>query len=205
MLQQMLVLVFGGIWMIMFRIYKVKFYYRLNPHNVHQWPTVVSLCGSHRQGAIAVNCARQLASHGVKTVVFLLDPTHLTTQLSHELALFRHTNNKLITTVQGTMTKNCHKLLNLCLISHVILCYDSCCWQHVLFCDVCLSAQGCLNALFHQKHGGMTDFVQWHASTYHKERRELSTLPFLYKENLCIERVNYLWITWLDHLSQLIL
>ncbi|KDR11216.1 enhancer of mRNA-decapping protein 3 [Zootermopsis nevadensis] len=78
--------------------------HRLNPHNVHQWPTVVSLCGSHRQGAIAVNCARQLASHGVKTVVFLLDPTHLTTQLTHELALFRHTNNKLITTVQELPT-----------------------------------------------------------------------------------------------------
>ncbi|PNF24120.1 hypothetical protein B7P43_G03248 [Cryptotermes secundus] len=78
--------------------------HRLNPHNVHQWPTVVALCGSNRQGAVAVNCARQLASHGVKTVVFLLDPTHLTTQLTHELALFRHTNNKLITTVQELPT-----------------------------------------------------------------------------------------------------
>ncbi|XP_069682486.1 enhancer of mRNA-decapping protein 3 isoform X2 [Periplaneta americana] len=78
--------------------------HRLNPHNVHQWPTVVALCGSHRQGAIGVNCARQLASHGVKTVVFLLDPTHMTVQLTHELALFRYTNNKLITTVQELPT-----------------------------------------------------------------------------------------------------
>jgi len=78
--------------------------HRLNPHNVHQWPTVVALCGSHRQGAVAVNCSRQLASHGVKTIVFLLDPTHLTTHLTHEVALFRYTNNKLITTVQDLPT-----------------------------------------------------------------------------------------------------
>ena len=74
---------------------------RLNPHNVHQWPTLVALCGSHRQGAVAINCARQLASHGVRTVVFLLDPTHLPSQLTRELALFKHTNNKIVTTVQG--------------------------------------------------------------------------------------------------------
>ncbi|KAJ9591849.1 hypothetical protein L9F63_001666 [Diploptera punctata] len=78
--------------------------HRLNPHNVHQWPTVVALCGSHRQGAIAVNTARQLATHGVRIVVFLLDPTHLPSQLARELALFKYTNNKIITTVQELPT-----------------------------------------------------------------------------------------------------
>nr|CAD7426825.1 unnamed protein product [Timema monikensis] len=73
--------------------------HRLNPHNVHQWPTVVVLCGSHRQGAVGVNCARQLASHGVNTVVFLLSPHRLSLQIKHELSLYRLTNNKLFTTV----------------------------------------------------------------------------------------------------------
>ncbi|KAJ8941921.1 hypothetical protein NQ318_013254 [Aromia moschata] len=46
--------------------------HRLNPHNTHQWPTVTVLCGPHKQGAAGINAARQLASHGVKTIVFTI-------------------------------------------------------------------------------------------------------------------------------------
>ncbi|XP_067015635.1 enhancer of mRNA-decapping protein 3 isoform X2 [Anabrus simplex] len=78
--------------------------HRLNPHNVHQWPTVVALCGSHRQGSFGINCARQLASHGVNTIIYLVDPTCLSPILMNEIALYRLTNNKLITDAQELPT-----------------------------------------------------------------------------------------------------
>ncbi|XP_063241371.1 enhancer of mRNA-decapping protein 3 [Bacillus rossius redtenbacheri] len=73
--------------------------HRLNPRNSHQWPTVVALCGPHRQGATGLNCARQLASHGVRTLVFLLDTACATQQLKQELELYRLTGNKLISKI----------------------------------------------------------------------------------------------------------
>lgn len=71
--------------------------HRLNPHNSHQWPTVVALCGSHRQGVVGINCARQLASHGIKTVVYLLDSANLSRLVTTELSLYKLTNNAIIT------------------------------------------------------------------------------------------------------------
>lgn len=74
--------------------------HRLNPHNVHQWPTVVALCGPHRQGAYAVSCARQLASHGVKTVVFLLDQLNMVPEVRTEIQLYKFTGNSILTNTE---------------------------------------------------------------------------------------------------------
>lgn len=65
--------------------------HRLNPKNAHQWPTVVALCGPHRSGAAGVNCARQLSSHGVKTIVFVENSEDIF--LLQELSLYRLTGN----------------------------------------------------------------------------------------------------------------
>lgn len=75
--------------------------HRLNPQNQHQCPSVVVLCGSHRTGSQGVNCARQLASHGVRTTVYIQDPVELTTEMTYELALYRMTSNKVTTNLQG--------------------------------------------------------------------------------------------------------
>ncbi|GLV43422.1 Enhancer of decapping 3 [Carabus blaptoides fortunei] len=76
--------------------------HRLNPHNTHQWPTVVVLCGGHRQGAIGVNTARQLAGHGVNTVVYTSVPSpEQHTALRTEYNLYKHTKNKCTHIVSG--------------------------------------------------------------------------------------------------------
>lgn len=76
--------------------------HRLNPHNTHQWPTVVVLCGGHRQGAIGVNTARQLAGHGVNTVVYTSVPApEQHTALRAEYNLYKHTKNKWTHIVSG--------------------------------------------------------------------------------------------------------
>ncbi|XP_011299816.1 enhancer of mRNA-decapping protein 3 [Fopius arisanus] len=69
--------------------------HRLNPKNAHQWPTVVALCGPHRSGAAGVNCARQLSSHGVETVVYIENSENIS--LLQELSLYKMTGNKVVT------------------------------------------------------------------------------------------------------------
>ncbi|XP_015124971.1 enhancer of mRNA-decapping protein 3 [Diachasma alloeum] len=71
--------------------------HRLNPKNAHQWPTVVALCGPHRSGAAGVNCARQLSSHGVKTVVYIENSENVS--LLQELSLYKMTGNKVETRI----------------------------------------------------------------------------------------------------------
>lgn len=71
--------------------------HRLSPKNAHQWPTVVALCGPHRSGAAGVNCARQLSSHGVKTVVFIENSENVF--LLQELSLYKLTGNMVETDV----------------------------------------------------------------------------------------------------------
>lgn len=71
--------------------------HRLSPKNAHQWPTVVALCGPHRSGAAGVNCARQLSSHGVKTVVYVQNSENVS--LLQELSLYKLTGNKVETKV----------------------------------------------------------------------------------------------------------
>ncbi|XP_053974429.1 enhancer of mRNA-decapping protein 3 [Hylaeus anthracinus] len=73
--------------------------HRLNPNNEHQWPTVVALCGPHRSGAAGVNCARQLTSHGVKTIVFVENSEDVF--LLQELSLYKLTGNKVETKVKN--------------------------------------------------------------------------------------------------------
>ncbi|CAB0039845.1 unnamed protein product [Trichogramma brassicae] len=67
--------------------------HRLSPHNAHQWPTVVALCGPHRSGAAGINCARQLSSHGVKTIVYVESSEDIF--LLQELSLYRYTGNRV--------------------------------------------------------------------------------------------------------------
>lgn len=71
--------------------------HRLNPKNAHQSPTVVALCGPHRSGAAGVNCARQLSTHGVKTVVFVENSENVS--LLQELSLYKMTGNKVETKI----------------------------------------------------------------------------------------------------------
>lgn len=73
--------------------------HRLNPNNAHQWPTIVAFCGPHRSGAAGVNCARQLSSHGVKTIVFVENSEDVF--LLQELSLYRLTGNKVETKIKN--------------------------------------------------------------------------------------------------------
>uniref|UniRef100_A0A182QNW8 Enhancer of mRNA-decapping protein 3 n=1 Tax=Anopheles farauti TaxID=69004 RepID=A0A182QNW8_9DIPT len=66
---------------------------RLTPNNQHQWPKIVIVC----EGAlneVGISTARQLASHGLETVVFLSSLTEAT-QHSTEVPLYIATGNKL--------------------------------------------------------------------------------------------------------------
>ncbi|KAJ8925493.1 hypothetical protein NQ315_009331 [Exocentrus adspersus] len=71
--------------------------HRLNPHNTHQWPTVVVLCGPHKQGAAGINAARQLASHGIKTIVFTVSMD--APVIKKELSLYMLTKNRVLNNV----------------------------------------------------------------------------------------------------------
>nr|CAI5824480.1 unnamed protein product [Callosobruchus analis] len=71
--------------------------HRLNPHNTHQWPTVVVLCGPHKQGAVCINAARQLASHGVRIILYVISMD--VPLLKKELSLFMLTKNRVVTNV----------------------------------------------------------------------------------------------------------
>ncbi|KAG5896748.1 hypothetical protein JTB14_031728 [Gonioctena quinquepunctata] len=68
--------------------------HRLNPHNTHQWPTVVVLCGPHKQGAVGVNTARQLASHGVQTIVYTVSMD--APIIKKEISLYMLTKNRVL-------------------------------------------------------------------------------------------------------------
>ncbi|XP_058804145.1 enhancer of mRNA-decapping protein 3 [Phymastichus coffea] len=76
--------------------------HRLNPNNAHQWPTVVALCGPHRSGAAGINCARQLSSHGVKTIVYVESSEDIF--LLQELSLYKLTGNKVENAVEKLPT-----------------------------------------------------------------------------------------------------
>ncbi|XP_015429110.1 PREDICTED: enhancer of mRNA-decapping protein 3 isoform X2 [Dufourea novaeangliae] len=84
--------------------------HRLNPNNAHQWPTVVALCGPHRSGAAGVNCARQLSSHGVKTIVFVENSEDVF--LLQELSLYKLTGNKV-----DSKVKNLPSVVDLILVA----------------------------------------------------------------------------------------
>ncbi|KAK7115361.1 enhancer of mRNA-decapping protein 3-like [Littorina saxatilis] len=74
------------------------------PTNDHQRPTVVVLCGPHLQGALGVNCARHLANHGAKVVVFSPSFMRMNPALEIELKLL-----ELTTATRTTATKDLPK------------------------------------------------------------------------------------------------
>lgn len=76
--------------------------HRLDPNNAHQWPTVIALCGPHRSGAAGINCARQLSSYGVKTIVFVENAEDVF--LLQELSLYKLTDNKVETKIKNLPT-----------------------------------------------------------------------------------------------------
>jgi len=52
---------------------------------------------------MGVNCARQLSSYGVHTVVVLSEPGLYTPQLANEMALYQFTSGTLITSAAGNI------------------------------------------------------------------------------------------------------
>jgi NAD(P)H-hydrate repair Nnr-like enzyme with NAD(P)H-hydrate epimerase domain len=72
----------------------------LSLKNAHQRPRVVVLVGEHLQGAMALSCARQLASHQVTVTVFTapeLVATQAYTQVHNLLRLLAYEDNVSIT------------------------------------------------------------------------------------------------------------
>lgn len=68
-----------------FRPYTVT---RLTPQNAHQQPRVVVLCGNHYQGALGVNCARQLAQHDLRVLLYLVKSRPTDNMVAEELELY---------------------------------------------------------------------------------------------------------------------
>lgn len=63
---------------------------------------MVILSGPNRQGAVGINCARQLSSHSINTIVFLAPTTQEEVSiLKSELSLYKLTNNKIITSIDN--------------------------------------------------------------------------------------------------------
>lgn len=68
---------------------------RLSPKNLHQWPTVTIICDepyNFRQSEVGLSCGRQLASHGLKVVVYVKTSSH-SDESSKELELYTATGN----------------------------------------------------------------------------------------------------------------
>jgi enhancer of mRNA-decapping protein 3 len=68
---------------------------RLSPKNQHQWPRVTIICDepyNFRQSEIGLSTARQLASHGLKVMVYVKTSSH-SDKSSKELELFTATGN----------------------------------------------------------------------------------------------------------------
>ena len=86
------------------------FFYRLNPQNGHQLPTIVVLCGPHFQGAQGLNCARHLVNHGVKTIVFLPNFIRMVQSVEQELKLYEMCGGKRYSNVQGSAIFLCYNL-----------------------------------------------------------------------------------------------
>ncbi|KAB0804038.1 hypothetical protein PPYR_01008 [Photinus pyralis] len=96
--------------------------HRLNPHNTHQCPTVVVLCGRNRQGAMGINAARHLASHGVNTIVYTVSVE--APEVQREIALYKLTKNKIISTASKLPQLVDLIILSLCEDTDNPLCHD---------------------------------------------------------------------------------
>lgn len=68
---------------------------RLSPKNLHQWPRIVVICDepyNFRRSEVGLATARQLASHGLKVMVYVKTSSH-SDKNSKELELFTATGN----------------------------------------------------------------------------------------------------------------
>ena len=84
-------------------------HFRMAPRNAHQKPSVVVLCGPHMQGAQGVNCARQLAMHGVNVTLFVPNFMKVLDELKSELDLFELTEGKKTAFAKGKMFCSVHR------------------------------------------------------------------------------------------------
>uniref|UniRef100_A0A182XVK7 Enhancer of mRNA-decapping protein 3 n=1 Tax=Anopheles stephensi TaxID=30069 RepID=A0A182XVK7_ANOST len=66
---------------------------RLTPNNQHQWPKIVVVCDGTLD-EVGISTARQLASHGLETVVYLSTLTEATKK-SSEIPLYMATGNNI--------------------------------------------------------------------------------------------------------------
>uniref|UniRef100_A0A2R5L5S8 Enhancer of mRNA-decapping protein 3 n=1 Tax=Ornithodoros turicata TaxID=34597 RepID=A0A2R5L5S8_9ACAR len=71
--------------------------HRLDPQNSHQRPTVLVVCGAHRQGTQVICCGRHLANHGIR--VILLAAFVQSSVFATELSLFKLSGGKVLQAV----------------------------------------------------------------------------------------------------------
>jgi NAD(P)H-hydrate repair Nnr-like enzyme with NAD(P)H-hydrate epimerase domain len=84
------------------------FIFRLAVTNSHQLPLAVVLCGTGQPGTLGLAAARQLASHGVRTQVYLPELAHYPHTIETELRLYRLTGGKVRNT--GTVYAHAYSL-----------------------------------------------------------------------------------------------
>lgn len=80
---------------------------RLIPKNQHQWPKCVVICDepyNDPMSEIGISTARQLASHGLKVMVYVKTTTTLE-RVSKELELYTATGNDFTISVNGEQNK----------------------------------------------------------------------------------------------------
>lgn len=81
---------------------------RLSPRNLHQWPKVTVICDepyNFRQSEIGLSTARQLASMGLKVMVYVKTSSH-SERLSKELGLFTSTGNEFKSDVKDLFSSD---------------------------------------------------------------------------------------------------
>lgn len=75
--------------------------FSLGPQNAHQQPVTVVLCGPHMQGAMGMNCARQLAVHNVKVMAFVPNFVKVISELEDEIQLYDLSGGGKTSSVKG--------------------------------------------------------------------------------------------------------
>lgn len=79
---------------------------RLTPNNRHQWPTIAIICEkseNFRSSNVGAATGRQLASHGLKVLLYLEEDTNIE-QNSIEISLFKATGNTVVYSVNALPT-----------------------------------------------------------------------------------------------------
>jgi len=86
-------------------------FFRLNPKNVHQRPTVALLCGPHVKGAQGISCGRHLSNHDVHIILFLPNFVKMLESITNELNLFSKTQGQQVSSVRGKQARSRPALL----------------------------------------------------------------------------------------------